>query len=104
MWLPEQGPSENTVVSEPLREPAECPGTGATNRLHRPRRRAEQPADAPQLAPAAEHRPAFRRALKWRTGSEGRISTLKRRYDWDSTEHGLKIRQPTFSLAARRSK
>src|SRR5229473_6890842 len=29
---------------------------------------------------AAEHRPAFRRAIKWRTGSEGRISTLKRQY------------------------
>ena len=29
---------------------------------------------------AAERRPAFRRAVKWRTGSEGRISTLKRRY------------------------
>jgi transposase, IS5 family len=32
---------------------------------------------------AAEHRPAFRRTVKWRTGSEGRISTLKRRYGWD---------------------
>jgi transposase, IS5 family len=27
---------------------------------------------------AAEHRPAFRRIVKWRTGSEGRISSLKR--------------------------
>ena len=27
---------------------------------------------------AAERRPAFRRAVKWRTGSEGRISALKR--------------------------
>ena len=26
---------------------------------------------------------AFRRAVKWRTGSEGRISTLKRQYGWD---------------------
>ena len=34
---------------------------------------------------AAEHRPAFRRAIKWRTGSEGRISTLKRQYGWDRT-------------------
>jgi transposase, IS5 family len=32
---------------------------------------------------AAEHRPAFRRTVKWRTGSEGRISTLKRGYGWD---------------------
>ena len=32
---------------------------------------------------AAERRRAYRRALKWRTGSEGRISTLKRGYRWD---------------------
>ena len=30
-----------------------------------------------------EHRPAFRRTIKWRTGCEGRISTLKRGYGWD---------------------
>jgi transposase, IS5 family len=34
---------------------------------------------------ATEHRPAFRRTVKWRTGSEGRISTLKRGYGWDRT-------------------
>ena len=34
---------------------------------------------------AVEHRPAFRRTVKWRTGSEGRISTLKRQYGWDRT-------------------
>jgi IS5 family transposase len=34
---------------------------------------------------AAEHRPAFRRTVKWRTGSEGRISALKRGYGWDRT-------------------
>ena len=34
---------------------------------------------------AAEHRPAFRRTVKWRTGSEGRISTLKRGYGLDRT-------------------
>jgi transposase, IS5 family len=34
---------------------------------------------------AAEHRPAFRRAVKWRTGSEGRISSLKRGYGWNRT-------------------
>ena len=33
----------------------------------------------------AEHRPAFRRTIKWRTGCEGRISTLKRGYGWDRT-------------------
>jgi hypothetical protein len=30
-----------------------------------------------------EHRPAFRRTVKWRTGSEARISTLERRYGRD---------------------
>jgi IS5 family transposase len=34
---------------------------------------------------AAGRRPAFRRAIKWRTGCEGRISTLKRGYGWDRT-------------------
>ncbi len=34
---------------------------------------------------AAERRPAFRRTVKWRTGSEGRISTLKRQYGRDRT-------------------
>jgi IS5 family transposase len=28
---------------------------------------------------------AFRRTIKWRTGCEGRISTLKRGYGWDRT-------------------
>jgi IS5 family transposase len=35
--------------------------------------------------PAREHRAAFRRTVKWRTGSEARISTLKRQYGWDRT-------------------
>jgi IS5 family transposase len=34
---------------------------------------------------ATEHQRAFRRHLKWRTGSEGRIATLKRGYGWDRT-------------------
>ena len=34
---------------------------------------------------ADEHRRAFRRTVKWRTGCEGRISTLKRSYGWDRT-------------------
>jgi IS5 family transposase len=34
---------------------------------------------------ATEHRPAFRKTVKWRTGSEGRISSLKRGYGWDRT-------------------
>jgi IS5 family transposase len=32
-----------------------------------------------------EHRRAFRRTVKWRTGCGGRISTLKRGYGWDRT-------------------
>ena len=32
-----------------------------------------------------EHRPAFRRTVTWRTGSEGKISALKRQYGWDRT-------------------
>ena len=34
---------------------------------------------------AREHRPAFRRTVKWRTGSEARIATLKRQNGWDRT-------------------
>ncbi|OUS82000.1 ISNCY family transposase [Rhodococcus sp. NCIMB 12038] len=34
---------------------------------------------------AAEHKPAFRRTIKWRTGVEGRISAPKRGYGWDRT-------------------
>jgi transposase, IS5 family len=34
---------------------------------------------------AAEHRPAFRKIVKWRTGCEGRISSLKRDYGLDRT-------------------
>jgi transposase, IS5 family len=32
-----------------------------------------------------EHGRGFRRLVKWRTGSEGRISYLKRRHGWDRT-------------------
>jgi IS5 family transposase len=32
-----------------------------------------------------EHSAGFRRLVKWRTGSEGRISYMKRRYGWDRT-------------------
>jgi IS5 family transposase len=34
---------------------------------------------------AHEHRQTFRTTAKWRTGSEARISTLKRQYGWDRT-------------------
>ena len=32
-----------------------------------------------------EHSPGFHKLVKWRTGSEGRISYLKRGYGWDRT-------------------
>ena len=39
---------------------------------------------------------SFRRLVKWRTGSEGRISYLKRGYGWDRTRldgtEGARIR------------
>jgi IS5 family transposase len=38
-----------------------------------------------QARQAEEHRRAFRRTIKWRNGSEGGISTLKRGYGWDRT-------------------
>jgi len=40
---------------------------------------------------AVEQRPAFQRLVKWRTGSEGRISCLKRDFGWNRTQlDGLK--------------
>jgi IS5 family transposase len=33
-----------------------------------------------------EHRRAFRKKIKWRTGSEGRINHIKRSYGWNRTE------------------
>lgn len=38
-----------------------------------------------QARRAEEHRPAFRRTITWRNGSEGRISTRKRGYGSDRT-------------------
>ena len=42
-----------------------------------------------------EHSRGFHRLVKWRTGSEGRISYLKRGYGWDRTRldgrHGAAI-------------
>jgi transposase, IS5 family len=44
---------------------------------------------------AIEHSRSFHRLIKWRTGSEGRISYLKRGYGWDRTRldgrHGAAI-------------
>ena len=40
---------------------------------------------------AIEQRPGFQRLVKWRTGSEGRISCLKRDFGWNRTQlDGLK--------------
>ena len=91
---PQLAPAINGSSSAPARRPGPSPPTAATARqaveddLHGlgvrhvviPRK--GKPGKARQ---AAEHRPAFRRAVKWRTGSEGRISTLKRGYGWDRT-------------------
>jgi transposase, IS5 family len=41
-----------------------------------------------KISPArrdVEHARGFRKLVKWRTGSEGRISYLKHRYGWDRT-------------------
>ena len=38
-----------------------------------------------QARRAEEHRKTFRRTVKWRIGSEGRISYLKRGFGWDRT-------------------
>jgi transposase, IS5 family len=38
-----------------------------------------------QARRAEEHTRPFRRLVKWRTGSEGRISHLKHGYGWDRT-------------------
>ena len=48
---------------------------------------------------AAERRPAFRRTIKWRTGSEGRISALKRGYGWDRTRLDRTEKSPDLGRA-----
>jgi len=77
------------TVSDPLAH--------ARHRHHRPRLRREErgygvknvviprKGKPSQARRSDEHRPAFRRTIKWRTGSEGRISTLKSGYGWDRT-------------------
>jgi IS5 family transposase len=39
----------------------------------------------PPARKTTEHSRGFRRLVKWRTGSEGRISYLKHVYGWDRT-------------------
>ena len=52
-------------------------------------------ADPTKARQAVEQRRTFRRHVKWRTGCEGRISTLKRGYGWDrsriDTTEGARI-------------
>ena len=57
----------------------------------------------PSARPAAsvEHGRGFRRLVKWRTGSEGRISYLKRRYGWDRTLFDALHRRPHLVRARR---
>jgi IS5 family transposase len=43
-----------------------------------------------------EHRPGFRKLIKWRTGSEGRISHLKHRYGWDRSRLAGRGRAATW--------
>jgi IS5 family transposase len=95
---PADGPQLAPAVKRIIKRTGTTPGTVTADRsygekaieddLHRlgvrhvviPRK--GKPGKARQ---AAERRRAFRRTVKWRTGSEGRISTLKRRYGWDRT-------------------
>ena len=47
-----------------------------------------------------QQRPCFRKLVKWRTGSEGRICHLKRSYGWDrppSADGVMAVRTPTAS-------
>lgn len=99
----ERGNPPDASASRPRRGPGQPAGRpGAPQGHRRPRLRREErrrraarprrdrrghPAQGQTLRgpPAAEHRPAFRRTVKWRTGVEGRISTLKRGYGWDRT-------------------
>ncbi len=60
-----------------LRRSQRRPRPGGSGRTHRRDR-------TTMLARrAVEHRRGFRRLVKWRTGSEGPISYLKRSYGWD---------------------
>jgi hypothetical protein len=54
------------------------------------------------MAQLHEHRRAFRRTVKWRAGSDARISTLKRQYGWDRTRRdGLDTHELVISLSAK---
>ena len=49
-----------------------------------------------QGAPRRAHGRSFRTLVKWRTGCEGRISYLKRRYGWDRTRLDRKTGAATW--------
>ena len=91
---PQLAPAVERVIDAPGARRAPSPPTAATAKpsvdsdLHRARRAARGDPPQRQTAQARqahEHRRAFRRTVKWRTGSEGRISYLKRGYGWDRT-------------------
>jgi IS5 family transposase len=73
--------------------PGRPPPTAATakpawTRATRPRGETVAVPRKGKISPARrqqEHQPAFRKLVKWRTGSEGRISHLKHRYGCDHT-------------------
>ncbi len=66
----------STSIRPPTRRPA------ARRALHPHLGRAGKPSQARRQI---EHRRAFQEKVKWRTGSEGRISHLKRNYGWNRT-------------------
>jgi IS5 family transposase len=95
---PPDGPQLAPAVQRVIKRARRTPGTVAADRSYGEKAveddlhdlgirhvaipRKGKPGKARQ---AAEHRPSFRRAVKWRTGSEGRIAALKRQYGWDRT-------------------
>jgi IS5 family transposase len=49
-----------------------------------------------QARRAQEHQPGFRKLIKWRTGSEGRISHLKHGYGWQRSHRDGRERTATW--------
>ena len=70
--------------SPPTADTASQPSSATCTRsAYAPSRSPAKPNHPPRKA--IEHQRGFRRHVKWRTGSEGRISYLKRCYGWDRT-------------------
>jgi IS5 family transposase len=95
---PADGPQLAPAIGRVINRTRKKPGTVAADRGYGEQRieddlhglgvrhvvipRKGKPGNARQ---ATERRAAFRRHVKWRTGSEARIATLKRQYSWDRT-------------------